>query len=154
MLYTENRVQIDSLCQGSFCKDKVNAQFMHGTAELGQVDGLAGNQLIYSEFPGFWGAEDGMIVGIDCLWDAKVHTALTHSFQIPVKAFILGKEQSDHVAGSIINGAVQSVFGLVAKPFVWRSVNLDQLSGMWLTFPAMGAVTDFFLFGAFKTSIF
>ena len=95
-----------------------------------------------------------MIIGIDRLWDAKVQTALTHGFQIPVKAFILGKEQSYHVAGSIINGTMESIFGIIMKPFIGCSVNLYQLSGMRFTFPAMGAVTDFFLFGAFKTSIF
>ena len=95
-----------------------------------------------------------MIVGINRLRDAKVHAALTHGFQITVKAFVLGKEQADHVAGGVINGSMQSILGIAAKPFVRRSVNLYQLSGMRLSFPAMGTVTDFFLFGAFKTCIF
>ena len=95
-----------------------------------------------------------MISGINRLRDAKIHAALTHGFQITVKAFVLGKEQADHVAGSIINGTMESIFSIAAKPFVRRSVNLYQLSGMGLSFPMMGAVTDFFLFGAFKASIF
>ena len=127
---------------------------MHRTAELSQMNGLTCNQLIYGKFPGFWGAKDCVVVGINRLWDAKVHAALTHGFQITVKAFVLGKEQADHVAGGIINGAMQSILGIATKPFVRRSINLYELSRMRLSFPAMCAVTNFFLFGAFKTSIF
>ena len=99
---------------------------MHGTSELGQMDGLAGDQFIYGQSPCFWGAEDRVVIRIHRLRNAKVHTALTHGFQITMKAFILGKEQSDYAAGGIINGTVQSVFGLAAKPF--KRCSIDSVS--------------------------
>ena len=71
-----------------------------------------------------------------------------------MKAFILSKEQADYAAGGIINGTVQSVFGLAAKPFKRCSIDLNELAGMGFAFPAVGTVPDFFLFGAFKTCIF
>lgn len=77
-----------------------------------------------------------------------------HGFQITMKAFILSKEQADYTAGGIINGTVQSVFGLAAKPFKRCSIDLNELAGMGFAFPAVGTVPDFFLFGAFKTCIF
>ena len=95
-----------------------------------------------------------MVIRINCLGDAKVYAALAHSFQITIKTFVPGKEQADHAAGSIINGTMESIFSIAAKPFVRRSVNLYQLSGMGFAFPPVGTVTDFFLFGAVKTCIF
>ena len=118
------------------------------------MDGLAGDQFIYGQSPCFWGAEDRVVIRIHRLRNAKVHTALTHGFQITMKAFILGKEQSDYAAGGIINGTVQSVFGLAAKPFKRCSIDLNELSGMGFAFSPVGTVTDFFLFGLSKPAFF
>ena len=57
-------------------------------------------------------------------------------------------------AGSIINSAVKRIFDATAKPFVRSGINLNELPGMGFSFPAVGTMPDFFLFGAFKTGIF
>ena len=95
-----------------------------------------------------------MVVRINRLWDAEIRAALTHGFQITVKAFILCQEKSDDLPGSIIDSTMKGVFDISPKPLVRRGIDLDELSGMGLTFAPMCAVSDFFLFRAFKTSIF
>ena len=95
-----------------------------------------------------------MVVRINRLWDAEIRAALTHGFQITVKAFILCQEKSDDLPGSIIDSTMKGVFDISPKLRVRRGIDLDELSGMGLTFAPMCAVSDFFLFRAFKTSIF
>ena len=87
-----------------------------------------------------------MVVRINRLWDAEIRAALTHGFQITVKAFILCQEKSDDLPGSIIDSTMKGVFDISPKPLVRRGIDLDELSGMGLTFAPMCAVSDFFLF--------
>ena len=89
-----------------------------------------------------------MVVRINRLWDAEIRAALTHGFQITVKAFILCQEKSDDLPGSIIDSTMKGVFDISPKPLVRRGIDLDELSGMGLTFAPMCAVSDFFLFRA------
>ena len=127
---------------------------MHGTAKLGQMDGFAGDQFIYRKLSRLRRTEDGMIVRINGLGNTEVHAALVHGFQITIEAFILRKEKADDLPGSIIDGAVEGVFNTAAEPFIRSGIDLDELSGMRFAFPAVGTVTNFFLFRAFKTCIF
>lgn len=127
---------------------------MHGTAELGQVDGFAGEQFIYRKLSRLRRAEDGVVVRINGLGNAEVHAALAHGFQITIEAFILRKEKADDLPGSIIDGAVEGVFNTAAEPFIRSGIDLDELSGMRFAIPAVGGVADLFLFRAFKTCIF
>lgn len=90
-----------------------------------------------------------MVIGINRLGDTKVYAALAHGFQISIKTSILCKEKADNLSGSITNGAMKGIFDVVAKPFVRRGIELNELVGMWFAFSPVGAVTNFFLFGAF-----
>ena len=127
---------------------------MHGTSELGQMDSLAGDQFIYGQSPCFRGAEDRVVIRIHRLRNAKVHTALTHGLQITIKAFIPGKEQADYFSGGIINGTMQSVFGLAAKPFERCSVDLNELPGMGGRFRRWVRWRIFFFLGLSKPAFF
>lgn len=91
-----------------------------------------------------------MVVRINRLWDAEIRAALTHGFQITVKAFILCQEKSDDLPGSIIDSTMKGVFDISPKPLVRRGIDLDELSGMGLTFAPMCAVSDFFFLGLSK----
>ena len=71
-----------------------------------------------------------MVVRINRLWDAEIRAALTHGFQITVKAFILCQEKSDDLPGSIIDSTMKGVFDISPKPLVRRGIDLDELSGL------------------------
>ena len=94
-----------------------------------------------------------MVVRINRLWDAEIRAALTHGFQINVKAFILCQEQSDDLPGSIIDSTMKGGFDISPNPLVRRGIELDELSGMGLTLAQMCAVSDIYLFRAFNNKI-
>ena len=66
---------------------------MHTAPELSQMYRFSGNKFIHHQFPGLRGTEDGMVVRINSLRDAKICTALPQGFQVTIKAFILCKEE-------------------------------------------------------------
>ena len=80
---------------------------MHTAPELSQMYRFSGNKFIHHQFPGLRGTEDGMVVRINSLRDAKICTALPQGFQVTIKAFILCKEEPDNLSGSIIDGIVE-----------------------------------------------
>lgn len=127
---------------------------MQGTPKLGEMECFAGGQFIDTKFIGFRGTKNSMVVRINGLWNPKIRTALAHGFQITVKTFVLCHEKPDDLPGGIVNGAMEGISDGAAKPFVRGGIDLDELTGMRFSFAPMGAVADFFLFGAFKTSIF
>ena len=127
---------------------------MHGAAKLGKADFFSVNQFFNGQFPSFGRAENGMTVRIDGLGDAEVEAALAHHFQVSKQAFILGHIKPDNIASSIIDSAMKGIFEISAKPFIRSGVNLDELSGMGLTFTPVGTVADFFFMGLFIPALF
>ncbi len=82
--------------------------------------------------------------------DAEVHTALAHGFIVAVKAFVLSKEQANHLARGINNCPMEGAGGISAKPFIGGGINLDELSWMGLAYAGESG-NEFFSFGGFQT---
>ena len=95
-----------------------------------------------------------MVVRINRLWDAEIRAALTHGFQITVKAFILCQEKSDDLPGSIIDSTMKGVFDISPKPLVRRGIDLDELSGMGLRLRRCVRCRIFFFLGLSKPAFF